>query len=73
MYASNSELEELVKNYDLQAQRIKEEIFKLSWYMRGGVTSDDLFFKYSFEDREILSKIIKENIEATRKSGMPLI
>lgn len=41
--------------------------------MRGGVTSDDLFFKYSYEDREIISKIIKENIEATRKSGLPLI
>lgn len=41
--------------------------------MRGGVTSDDLFFKYSFEDREIISSIIKENIEATKKSGMALI
>lgn len=41
--------------------------------MRGGVTSEDLFFRYSFEDREILAKIVKENIEATRKSGMPLV
>lgn len=73
MYASNSELEDLIKNYDNQAQRIKEEIFKISWYMRGGVTSDDLFHKYSFEDREIISRIITENIEATKKSGMPLI
>lgn len=41
--------------------------------MRGGVTSEDLFQKYSFEDREIISKIIKENIEVTKKSGMPLV
>jgi hypothetical protein len=41
--------------------------------MRGGVTSNDLFFNYSFEDREIISAIIKENIEATKKSGMALI
>jgi hypothetical protein len=41
--------------------------------MRGGVTSEDLFWKYSVEDREIINKIIKENIEATNKSGIPLV
>lgn len=41
--------------------------------MRGGVTSDQLFFTYSYEDRNIISSIVKENIEATKKSGLPLI
>jgi hypothetical protein len=41
--------------------------------MRGGVSSNDLFYLYSIEDRTILSKIISENIEASKKSGMPLI
>jgi len=41
--------------------------------MRGGVTSEDLFWKYSVEDREIINKIIKENIEATNKSGISLV
>ncbi len=41
--------------------------------MRGGVTSEDLFHKYSHEDRTIIGSIIKENIEATKKSGMSLI
>lgn len=41
--------------------------------MRGGVSSYDLFHTYSFEDREILASIAKDNIETTKKSGLPLI
>jgi len=41
--------------------------------MRGGVTSDQLFYSYSIEDRKILSKIVDENIELTKKTGMPIL
>jgi len=41
--------------------------------MRGGVTSRELFWEYSHEDRLILNDIIKENIEATNKTGMNLV
>jgi hypothetical protein len=41
--------------------------------MRGGVTINDLLYIYSYEDREILSKIVKENIEITEKTQMPLV
>jgi hypothetical protein len=70
---SNSDIENYVKNLDSIAKQIKDEIFRLSWYMRGGISAQDLFHIYSFEDRSIISNIIKENVEATKKSGMPLI
>jgi hypothetical protein len=41
--------------------------------MRGGVSSQDLFHIYTFEDRQIMNNIIKENIELTKKSGLPLM
>jgi hypothetical protein len=41
--------------------------------MRGGVSSQDLFNIYSYEDRMLINEIIKENIETTKKSGMPII
>ena len=41
--------------------------------MRGSFTYDDLVFKITKEDREILNKIIKDNIEATKDSGLPII
>lgn len=70
---SNSEIEGYVKNLDEQAKGIKEEIFRLAWYMRGSVSSTDLLYLYSNEDRLIISEIVKENIELTKKSGMPII
>jgi hypothetical protein len=38
--------------------------------MRGGVSIEELYWM-SYEDRTILSDIIKENLEATKKSGLP--
>jgi hypothetical protein len=41
--------------------------------MRGGVTVNDLLMYYGYEDREAIYSIIKENIEATKQSQMPLL
>ena len=38
--------------------------------MRGSVNLDHVF-QMSYEDREAISGIIKENLETTKKSGMP--
>lgn len=38
--------------------------------MRGSVTIDDAF-AMTIEDREIITDLIKENLETTKKSGMP--
>lgn len=38
--------------------------------MRGGVSYDEAHF-LSYEDREIIGKIIKENLNTTKESGLP--
>jgi len=38
--------------------------------MRGGITMSDAYF-LSFEDRQIASEVIQENIETTKKTGLP--
>lgn len=58
---------------ELATKRIKDDIFTISWYMRGGVTAHELLHVYTAEDRAILNDIIKNNIENTKKSGLPLI
>ena len=61
---------EEAKILDNEIKNLKHNIFKLCWYMRGSVTLDDAFAT-SHEDREIISKIVEENIETTKKSGLP--
>lgn len=70
---SNSDIEAYLLSIDAGARDFKESLFRTSWYMRGGVTVNDLLYLYSYEDREMISKIIKENVEMTEKTRLPLI
>lgn len=38
--------------------------------MRGGLSYDEAF-QLSAEDREIIAGVVKENLDTTKKSGMP--
>lgn len=68
-----SQIVDKIKQIDSEALQIKEEVFRLCWFMRGGVNSEDLLWKYTREDREIISKIAKDNMELTKDSGLPLL
>lgn len=41
--------------------------------MRGSLSFHDLMYKISHDDIEIYNQIIKDNIETTEKTKMPLI
>jgi len=43
---------------------------RLCWYMRGGMTLDEGFC-LSFEDRQLINDIVKDNLETTKKTQMP--
>jgi hypothetical protein len=45
----------------------------MSWHMRGGVSSQDLFHTYSYEDRQIINQIINDNIETVKKTQLALL
>jgi hypothetical protein len=68
-----SEIPKMVEGMERETKKIKEEIYRISWAMRGGVTSHDLFHYYSHEDRVIMDSIIEKNVEITRKSGINII
>jgi len=42
----------------------------MCWYMRGGLTYDEAM-ALSYQERELVNKIVKSNIEVTQKSGLP--
>lgn len=42
----------------------------MSWFMRGGITYAQVM-ALSIQEREIINDIIKENLETTKKSGLP--
>lgn len=55
---------------DKEAENIRAESFKLSWYTRGGATYEDVM-NMSIQERKLISAMAKEHIETTQKSQLP--
>ena len=64
-----SEILQEVKKLDKEAKAIKKEILQMCWYMRGLSYSEGMYLGY--EERQIIGELIKENLETTKKSGLP--
>ena len=47
---------------------MKKDVLKLCWYMRGLSYAEVM--NMSWEEREIVGEIIKENLETTKKTGL---
>ena len=60
----------LSAEYDRDSKALKEELFRLCWYMRGSLSFTESYL-LTYEDRIIISKIIEENLETTKTSQMP--
>jgi hypothetical protein len=55
---------------DGQAKEIRHELLKICWYMRGGVTFEESA-QLSPDDRDMIGKLVKDNLETTKKTGQP--
>lgn len=49
---------------------MKQEALKLAWYMRGGITYEQIL-QLSWSERNYINELVRENLETTKKSGLP--
>lgn len=56
---------------DKQSKSIKDEIIRITWWMRGGVSLSEAM-QLSQSEREIIGKLIKDNTDASKKVGVPI-
>ena len=52
-----------------EIKAIRANAFKLAWFMRGSLSVEEAF-TLGFNDREIIGKIIKDNLETTKETGL---
>ena len=57
---TNEDIKDYLVRLEKEVLDFKEELFRISWFMRGGVNINDLFHTYSHEDIKLISEIIKE-------------
>jgi hypothetical protein len=59
-----------VEILEQQSKQIKFDLAKLCWFMRGGLSMTEAY-DLTPEDREIISTLIKENLDTAKKTGQP--
>lgn len=70
MHLTLAEIDKLVNDLDTDSKAVKDELFKLCWFMRGSMSISEAY-ELAIEDREIIVKLIEGNIETTKESGLP--
>lgn len=70
---SRDNIETYLIRLDNEVKQFKQELFRLCWYLRGGININDLLYQLGYEDRNIMYDIVKDNIELTKVSRMPLL
>jgi hypothetical protein len=59
-----------LERLDQEAKDIRQESLKLSWYMRGGITYEQVM-QLGYQERTLIGELAKENIETTKKTNLP--
>ena len=67
---SSDEIQKLLDGYDNEVKQFKKRLLEACWYMRGGLSYSELL-DLGVNDIPIIEDIIKDNLDVTKKSGMP--
>lgn len=70
MSLSLDEINQLVTTMEKEVRAIKDEIVKMCWFMRGGITLVEMY-NTDYEDRAVIAKLIESNLETTNKTKLP--
>lgn len=65
-------VKKLIDGYENEVNAIKNNSLKLAWYMRGSISYTDIL-NLSNKEREMIAKLIEENMETTKKTNIPFI
>jgi hypothetical protein len=60
----------MIDQMEKESNNIRQEAIKMSWYMRGGVSYEQAL-NLSQTERKMISELIKDNLDTTKKSGLP--
>lgn len=55
---------------DQEAKSIRSDGLRLAWHMRGGATYEQVMMMSS-DERRMISELVKDNIETTKKTRLP--
>jgi uncharacterized protein (UPF0335 family) len=69
---SNEDIVEYLERLESESKAIKNELLRICWYMRGSISYEESWF-LTFDEKDIINKLIKENMETIEKTGIPFV
>jgi hypothetical protein len=64
------EIDQLSQKMEKETKALKDEIFRVCWFMRGSVSVSEAY-EMTQEDFSVMNKVISDNLETTKKTKMP--
>ena len=72
MALDNESIVNWVDQMERESKALKEEVLKICWFMRGGISYSEAM-QLSTSERKIIGDIISDNLETTKKTGLPFV
>lgn len=72
MGSTPEEISEILEEMALASKALTSIVTDICWHMRGSVTWEQCW-QLTEEQRRVMLKLIRKNIETTQKTGMPLL
>ncbi len=70
MHLDANGIDTLVKNYEKDSKALKDNLFRLCWFMRGSLSITEAYM-LTRDDQLILAEIIEGNLKTTKETQMP--
>lgn len=68
--SSEEKITKMLNKMTREAKDLRADIIKMIWFMRGAISLSEAMLLTN-RDREIISKLIEENLQITKDSGLP--
>jgi hypothetical protein len=70
---SDDEVYQLADQMDNIVKQIKDNWYRIGWYMRGSASIEYLMTQTDIGDQEVYNNIIKHNLDMMKNTKMPVI
>ena len=70
LHLDHEGVSKLIEGMERECIELKRSALSLTWYMRGGVSYEDVL-NMSIEERKLINELIEENLETTKKTQLP--
>lgn len=70
MILDNDRVIKELESMEKQARAIKDDLIKIVWHMRGGISYEEAH-QLNFKEKQLIAELIKDHMETTKKTGLP--